>query len=218
MRSNLSWLLLVLFLVATWHYAERVGPAQVAARPQASEDGLLLDVPQDKAVQVLDSNKTDALIKVDMRQYRRLRLTAHFTGPSQRWSLDVGDSSTNDGYGGDAGNRFYDAEVEIRDGVLDAYGSDLLGDAPRRMKTWSKAVTQGDTITLEIANEELSFNGPSGPKYLHDKALFALAGQSDPDNGGQVDYDVYVGVNRVISGRADRKGSGVGRLKVELIQ
>jgi hypothetical protein len=176
-----------------------------------------LDLPKDPAVQVLDKRDKEALIKVDLRNFKRLRLTALFTGPCQRWALDVGDSSTNDGYGGDAGTRFYDAELELRDGALSVYGSDLLQAAPRHLKTWNKAVAAGDTVTLEIANEEFSFEGPSGPKSMKDKALFALAGQSDPDNGYAVDYDIYIGVNRVISGRPDRKGSGIGRLKVELI-
>ena len=75
------------------------------------------------------------------------------------------------------------------------------------------AINPFTTITLNIADELATAD--NGLNYIHINShkLFALNGQSDGSPGG-VNYDVYLGMNRVVAG-AYRFGTGLCHVSVK---
>lgn len=134
-----------------------------------------------------------------------------FGGPSQDWSFNLGDSPSNNGWGGDGGDFSNDAELEIVNGKLDVFGSDdLSGEAKILLRGRDLGIRPGRTVHFEIANGEVRADKDV---HLKHPALFALDGQ--PDREGPVNYDLFIGVNRVVAG--GRFGSGVAAVKVRLL-
>lgn len=86
------------------------------------------------------------------------------------------------------------------------YGSDKHVNARQKLLQ-SKRNFIYDRITLVVSDQTISWNNHRGESAsLRDPSLFALAGQSD--NQGDVNYDVYLGLNRVIDGDY-RSGQGL---------
>ena len=177
----------------------------VQALPNPSGRGmdgkLRLDLPG-RDVEVLQNQAEQALLKVNMREHRRLKLKLDFDATPSGWSVNLGDSPSNNGYGGDAGQFSNDAEVQLLDEGLSVYGSDLLGEGSHLFKSWAVKIRAGQSMIWEIADGEFVCQGVG---ELRHPALFALAGQ--PDREGQVNYDLFIGLNRVVGG--GRSGSGL---------
>src|SRR4051812_45913335 len=55
----------------------------------------------------------EAVLKVDLTGCTSARLVAQYEGLPHDWTLNIGDSPTNDGFGGDAGTTDNDAELWI---------------------------------------------------------------------------------------------------------
>lgn len=187
--------------------------AEIATTPDPP--GLTLVLPDE--VEVLEQDSQQALLHIDMTGHQGLLVKAYFSAPAKGWSLNLGDSISNNGWGGDARTDFHDAEVQILEGAFSIYASDAVGDAPpfdggkRFLKTWPKVATAGQTVTFEVADGQVRLLGSEGESetFRHD-ALFALKGQ--PDQDGNANFDLYLGVNRTVS--RGRSGSGIGKLEL----
>lgn len=150
-------------------------------------------------------------------------------------SVDIGDSSTNNGAGGDAGTQSNDAETQIgkasdttagftEDPTLWVFGHDGVPNpsAVYEATDWGEglavvpqSVGSGDTITLNVSNEALSFDSSGRPVSgnIQSTWLYALNGQ--PDTEGPVNYDIYAGFNRVIyDPTLSRLGQGVETVEI----
>src|SRR5690242_10735651 len=77
---------------------------------------------QSGTVTTIASSGGKAAYKIRMTGYRRLDLFASVCNPSGWW-LHLGDSPTNDGYGGDYGSTDHDAEAHMIDNALFYYSS-----------------------------------------------------------------------------------------------
>lgn len=233
-KKPLTHLFIILGVLALW-YSVMVPKSETMAKSQPQPQSPIkrtepvqdrptgtvqLDLPNE-AAEVIDSHGNTALVHIDMKNHKRLVLDLEFSGPSVEWSFNLGDSNTNNGWGGDSSTAIHDAEIQILNGNLEIYGSDLLDDYPeyppnkRFMKAWANVVDDGGgTVRIEIADGEVTYIDPEGRRdsYLH-PALFALAGQDDREAG--VNYDLYLGVNRVVAG--GRVGSGLSRVQVQLL-
>jgi hypothetical protein len=133
---------------------------------------------------------------------------ATFVATSTNWTVNIGDSATNNGGSGDAATQSNDAEAQILGDVLTVFGKD--GTFPPNILTVSNVVANGRTIVFEIRNNYFAWDG----NELRSDRLYALAGQADTE--GSVNYDVYAAFNRVISG--SRQGSGVRWVLIELFR
>jgi Ca2+-binding RTX toxin-like protein len=133
------------------------------------------------------------------------------------WTVNLGDSASNNGYGGDAGTQSRDAEMQIVNGGMAVYGNDYntppAGSLPQG--NVPNFVTNGSRIELEVSNEKLAWDNKSGlQNSLTWPYLYALNGQ--PDDEGPVNSEIYAGFNRVISGPFDRIGSGASKVTILL--
>ena len=209
----MNWRDLVLLLVviavgvALWSRRGHTQP-EAAPTPQTSRildsGGLHLDIPE-QGVVVTTQQGPQAVLKVDMHNHPGLDVEITFDRPSRDWSFNLGDSPSNNGYGGDGGNNSNDAELQIVNGKLDVFASDQMVDGDKHLiKSWP---VDGNLVRLHVSDGQLT--GDNGLS-VQNPALFALQGQ--PDREGPVNYDLYIGLNRVIAG--GRVGSGVSGLKL----
>lgn len=153
----------------------------------------------------------------DAGRYDRVRFDITYDRAPQGWSVNIGDSSSNNGDGSDGGDQSNDAEVQILDGDLAIYGNDYTPvrettDGRRLLRTVTDVVRAGETVALEISNGRLGLNYGGGIEVIDSPYLFALNRQ--PDREGPVNYDLYAAFNRTIDG--ERNGSGVSKVLVTL--
>lgn len=227
LKKPLTHLFIILGLIALWFATsskshsqpEDEGDTPPVQSSVTHPSGLELDLPSED-VKVLQQQGSTALLHIDMEKHSRMEIELEFSGPSKEWSFNLGDSNTNNGWGGDSVTAINDAEIQILNGNLEIYGSDLLDHYPeyparqRFMKKWDNVVENGGLVRLEIADGEVTYIDRNGRRdsYQH-PALFALAGQDDAEAG--VNYDLYLGANRVVS--PGRIGSGLKKVKVRFI-
>lgn len=148
-----------------------------------------------------------AVLELDMKKHRRARFELTFAKP-EGWVLNVADSISCNGYGGDGGTQSNDAEVQIVGRDLSVWGNDRLIGKPTHKLGDLRDFASG-TVVLEIANESVK----AGEKAWTGPELFALAGQKDQE--GPVNHLIYAGFNTVVSG--GRTGTGLTKVKVELL-
>ncbi|XP_048259756.1 uncharacterized protein LOC124125139 [Haliotis rufescens] len=129
-----------------------------------------------------------------------------FSSP-RGWSVDIGDSAANNGYGGDFRRRTgRDAEVSGRGSSLFVVGSDYDTGRPRvksivrNFLLTEVSIIIADGIVV-WSNLEQVYNATVGTD------LFALNGQPDIRNNPP-NFDIYLGLNRVIAYQA-RRGRGL---------
>lgn len=161
-----------------------------------------------------------------------------YGGPSRVFSLNLGDSPTNDGFGGDAGTTFDSAEVQIQDNLLSVFSGE--GPAGRRSRiqrlyTMELPPMAGRTVEFDICDQSLVFALTAGPgpaalpitwtlQTLNTGLLFSLAPRTHSEEAGAraaQDHAIYAAFNRVIhtvDGKPsrDRFGSGVRRVELTL--
>lgn len=130
------------------------------------------------------------------------------------WTVNVGDSISNNGFAGDGANQSNDAEVQILDNTLSVYGSDHVPPEVRLLLKYAPLVEgKHASIVLTVKNQFLSFSHGGQKSELSSQYLYALEGQHDEE--GPLNYDIYAAFNRTIAS-ADRSGSGVSKIIVEL--
>lgn len=176
------------------------GAAWLHRAPKPTQD-LQLELPP--GVTVLQQQGKRAVLQVDMRGHGGLDLKIEFDGPSKDWSFHLGDSMSNNGYGGDGGHSSNDAELHIVNGRLDVFACDRF---PGRDKHLLKGWPLGSkSVFLHVGDGLLRGQGGLN---VQDPYLFALKGQEDPE--GSPNYDLFIGINQVVAG--GRTGSGVSGL------
>ncbi|HEX9944130.1 MAG TPA: hypothetical protein VGG03_19125 [Thermoanaerobaculia bacterium] len=134
------------------------------------------------------------------------------------WTINIGDSPTNNGGGGDGASTNHDAETQILDRVPSVFPSDYLA-SPRPLCQFP-AISTGCSVqewflysdgTSLSFDPEISFGGNEG--FCSNSALFDFPfyRQSDGEDPNQTWADkLFVGLNRTV-GTATRSGTGVQR-------
>jgi hypothetical protein len=167
----------------------------------------------------------EAVLKVNLDPswgYTKMRVVLDYAGTPAGFTLNIGDSATNNGGGGDGATQQRDAEMQIEGQTLSVFASDLGGSPTGATRLAQTSMSLQDSgLKVCVADMFLSYGGaysdldfsscPPGADLL-----YALAGQ--PDNEGFVNYDVYVGLNRVIFGAPanGRIGSGLAKVYITL--
>jgi|GEM_PF-2140494 len=139
-------------------------------------------------------------------KYKKVTYEFTFDSNPTGWLVDIGDSSTNNGYGGDSGTQSNDSELHIENGTLCIYFSDAGGGT--LFVSEPNAAPANGRIKLEISNNKVYYyNYTTGvSRTWTSPYIFALNGQSDSE--GPINYTLYAGINRVV-GSTSRVGSGV---------
>lgn len=172
-------------------------------------------------VQQLENLYGQALLQLTLDPattgYDRARFDITYDGAPEGWSVNIGDSYTNNGRGGDTGQEFNDAEVQIVDSQLLVYGNEDTRardakDGRRLLFTLDDVVRRDETVALEVSNDRLGINYGGGIEVVESPYLFALDGQLD--RAGLANYEIYAAFNRTIDGNSS--GSGISQVVVTL--
>ncbi|MGB0386413.1 MAG: choice-of-anchor Q domain-containing protein, partial [Ardenticatenaceae bacterium] len=167
------------------------------------------------------NNQAVVKINLDPNAYghTQAQFDVEYGGQPQGWTVNIGDASTNNGWGGDAGLTSNAAEMQILNTTLDLYSNVLPGynsvtlDGHLHLARVENAVSQGDIISLKVKDEYLKWHSPSVSGDFDSPYLYTLNGQATLY--GPVNYDIYAGFNRTI-GSAARNGSGVSKVNISL--
>lgn len=147
-----------------------------------------------------------ALVKVSLPAgCTGLNVWVQYEGDPDGWTLNVGDSVSNDGFGGDSGSspEGQNAELQILDERLGVYSAATEPSGVDTLVTQQLALKDGG-FNVVVGNQALSWGNPYSAMASEDiQDLFFLG--ANPDN-----LDVYVGLNRVVSGTF-RSGCGLRR-------
>ncbi len=170
---------------------------------------------------VMNQNGNQSLLRLTLDPhstgYVKARFDITYGNTPSGLSVNIGDSISNDGYGGDNGNQSNNAEVQIDNDQLSVYGNDTTKasdtvDNKRQLKVLRSVVQAGETISLEVSNERLGLNTASGIEVVNSPYLFALNGQEDRQ--GASNNDIYAAFNRSIVGNTT--GAGVAKVVMTL--
>lgn len=148
------------------------------------------------------------------------------SGTNSGYAINISDSPTCNGWGGDAGTQTNDSELQVQDNKMMIFQSDLGGrtsiELPPDSDSEANAVHNfipagGTARRIEIGNNRVSWwLGSSGQAEatkisVAHSHIFALDGQNDPE--GPENYKIHLGVNRTVYS-ASRSGSGITRVYI----
>jgi hypothetical protein len=168
-----------------------------------------------------------------------VKLRIHFEDPVGGWSVNIGDSPTNNGFGGDARTTLFGAEMQIYLGILAVFTATTPNLAAPRHDTlleWPLPPLRGRRADIEICDQALVFDMPgvlAGDPSLHwriqtpvTRLLYSFAprpGAAGPQGEMTRDRGLYAGFNRVVYGAEKgsktslpRIGTGVRRVEITL--
>lgn len=172
---------------------------------------------QNGALTIMNGSRDQLLLKLTLNPfetgYSQADLAVTYRGEPTNWTINIGDSQTNNGYGGDSGRQSNDAELQIVNGQLAIYGnegtpaSEWLDENPHLLWLVDDFVAADETVHFQISNQSVGWVDGTGVNGRFEHAnLFALARQ--PDSEGDPNYDIYAAFNRTIASSTDW-GEGV---------
>ncbi len=131
-----------------------------------------------------------------------------YEGLPSGWTVNLGDSPTNDGFAGDAGSTPHNAELWVLNedlSLANAGNNPAVIDNPR--VTAHLALTNS-ALKLVVKDQLVSWGNPytlaQSPAV---KDLYSFTDPLEPRT-------IYLGLNRVITGRPDRPGCGARRVLI----
>jgi len=165
------------------------------------------------------ANDDQALVKITLNpvttpRYTQALFTLYYAGTPTGWTVNIGDSPSNDGWAGDAANFSNDAEMQILNSDMSVYGNDYTPPGRSLLLSAANFVKSGETPIIKVMNNHLEWNSLTAEGGLTSPYLYGLG---QPDNEGKPNYDIYAAFNRVISGRPDRVGSGLAWVRITLM-
>ncbi|HSU84894.1 MAG TPA: hypothetical protein VLR69_20950, partial [Thermoanaerobaculia bacterium] len=141
------------------------------------------------------------------------RFDVTYNAEPSGWTVNIGDSATDDGGGGDAATQSNDAELQVFGRQFTLLGND--DSVPSKTLQFIDGfAANGKTVSFTVSNDRVDWITAAGAAgTVTSPFLFALDGQVDRE--GPVNYDIYAAFNRVI-GDAGRSGSGVSQVVITL--
>lgn len=137
-----------------------------------------------------------------------IKVVVDYDGVPEGWTLNVGDSETNNGFAGDSGSlpMGQNAEVQILDSTLTVYHA---GDAPPiDQLAEAQLALEDSSFKVLVEDQFLSWGNPYANLDAH-QALRNLFFLPDPVGSGE-NRTLYVGLNRVILPATGQNGSRNG--------
>ncbi|OWF44313.1 uncharacterized protein LOC110458607 [Mizuhopecten yessoensis] len=136
-------------------------------------------------------------------------------GSRSDWIVNIGDSISNNGHGGDGGHNDNAAEIQAEaTGTYDITswkrGGNVCQFAKAAFKDYNIVGPSVNNVTFYVADRSYRVTNDRGIDATHcSECLFALDGQPDTKGGDhRINYEIYLSFNRVISS-SSRKGHGV---------
>ncbi|MCI5195555.1 MAG: hypothetical protein D3919_04855 [Candidatus Electrothrix sp. AW5] len=169
-----------------------------------------------------NKNKSQAVIAikldgtVNLDGYTEAIFDIKYGKKRSGYTVNIGDSKTNNGGKGDAGTQSNDAELDIVDNLMSVYGNDGIDHAvdPEMYKLLTYSLRPGrSSITLRIKDRFVGWTHLRRTGEHRSEYLYALNGQVDTE--GPENHTIYAAFNRVV-GTAFRSGEGVSKVSITL--
>jgi hypothetical protein len=147
-----------------------------------------------------------------------------YEGEPRGFTVNLGDSPTNDGYGGDAWSTRFDGEVVVFNRDLEAFRAERKGSpAEVRIFGLRQLPLAGRVLELEVCDQSVRFALGEMTGFVNTYAsheLISIRPRRGQDKD-TADSRIYAAFNRVIHRRAgrpshERFGTGVRRVEVSL--
>lgn len=220
-------LISLLLAVSLFQFAMRgkVRPSSVSTSFALSADKAgYKSIP--KEIQIMEGSGNQLLLQLDMRYYKRAFFEMQTLADKSLngWCVHIGDSPSNNGFGGDAGQFSHNAELQIlgENGGMLVFGSETpndQGELKTEMLVGQPALlTQKSALTLDISDGKLVWDG--GKKKKGEKIspqLFEINGQPDLKHGGANDMNIFAAFNRSIS-NPEAGANCISAVKVTLLK
>ncbi|XP_021369838.1 uncharacterized protein LOC110460933 [Mizuhopecten yessoensis] len=164
--------------------------------------------------------KTDCGCRVPPECGRKmLRIDMEISYSRGFYLFAMGDSVSNDGWGGDSGNQQNDAEFFGVNDYFFLFKGDKCLTNSSYATLFAGTLTPGvfNYVTVFISNEHIRIINNYGvvDEQVCHQCLYALAGQSDSE--GSVNEDLYISFNRMIRVSSGRVGYGVCSATVQWV-
>jgi hypothetical protein len=142
------------------------------------------------------------VFKTDLTGCTTLEVSLYLCNPTS-WVFHIGDSPSNDGYGGDGGDFSNDAELQLLGTTLAFYPNDYTTMTP--LLTDSSFVSSSGCATRTFTIKD-SYLATASPAHTVSSVYgFRL---NAADSEGTPDAIIYVGLNRTV-GSSSRTGTGI---------
>jgi hypothetical protein len=154
----------------------------------------------------------EAVLKINLAGCTKATLLGEWEGVPKDWTLNIGDSPTDDGFAGDAGTTTNDAELWI---LQEAMSIADNGAAPNNPIYKQDLSLTDSSLKFVVKNQFISWGQPYG--FLQTpstKQLFAFPDTNNVAEGS----NFYAGLNRVVFNAPanGRRGCGLRRMLVIL--
>lgn len=149
----------------------------------------------------------------DTNACTQANVVVEYEGTPRGWTVNLGDSPTNDGHAGDGGTTEHEAEVWVLNEDVALAPANLLAplgiDNP--LVRQNLALTDG-ALKFVVKNQQVSWGQPNSLVQMPATGnLFAIPDPTVPEADQRA---IYLGLNRVITGRGDRTGCGARRVLI----
>lgn len=146
---------------------------------------------------------------------RTAHITVEYEGTPAGWTVDIGDSPTDNGYGGNNGTSEKAAEVQVVDQLLSVFDDNtgVYGQVDNLLRQ-QESLTNG-SLKFTITDQTLTVGQPSSVLATPvTKLLYTLPDPADP-NGP---YYIYAAFNAVIYPTSGRTGCGARSAVISTVQ
>jgi hypothetical protein len=195
------------------------GQAVHAAVPQSCTVDLVTNthtcqsVGQISFISAPANGQTMFKIYLDPAQYTTAVFDVSFNSEPTGWTINVGDSRTNNGGGGDANTQSNDSELQLYNQQLAVLGNDNT-PGTKQLLIVDNFAAGGTSVSFTIKNNRVDWRNWIGQTgTLNSAYIFALNNQADSQ--GTRNYDIYAAFNRVVDGNY-RSGTGASQVTVTL--
>jgi hypothetical protein len=185
-----------------------------------SQQGYASQTPE---IAVLAGKGNQLLLQLNMRYYQQAQFEIQtIADPLQGWCVHLGDSPSNDGFGGDAGQYASNAELQINgdNGGLLLYGREVTDAAGKTnnplLLAESETLKPASSLNLQLKDQKLSWD--AGKRKKGEKIspeMFDLSDTPDAKSGKPNDKQLFIAFNRLI-GDLNSSGNCISAVKVTL--
>lgn len=156
-------------------------------------------------------------VRVDLTGFTRACFTLDYEGTPAGWTLNVGDDSFNDGFGGGALSSSV-AEVQILEEIMSMFSIALAPGVVDQLVTERLRLLDG-AFKICVGDDLLTWGNPAGALSTTNSKLGFQIPDLAPATGfspaGNGNREIFAGFNRVVSGTA-RNGVGLARVLITL--
>jgi hypothetical protein len=146
-------------------------------------------------------------LKINMSEFKQANFVLEYEGVPEGHTVDIGDSPTNDGWGGDAGSASC-AEVHIVSQNVLIYGKAYAPGHVHQFAALHDSLEDG-ALKVVVRDKFVSVGQPHF--QVQNAEMFQLPDGTNPDRS-----TIYAAFNSVITQRKDRYGKGLRRVMITL--